>query len=91
MVAGPALVPHVQSLRVMLDKSDELKDRVEARKHQMLSKYNELKADTRKEADEARRKLKARLDEIEDTLKSGWNNISDAANRPLRASSGSMP
>ena len=49
----------------MLDKSDELRDRVEARKHELLAKYNELKADTRHEAAEARTRLKARLDEVE--------------------------
>jgi predicted HicB family RNase H-like nuclease len=67
----------------MLDKSDELKDRVEARRHQILSKYNELKADTRKEASEAAKKLKARLDEVEDTLKTGWQNMSEAAKAKL--------
>jgi F0F1-type ATP synthase membrane subunit b/b' len=67
----------------MLEKSDELKDRVEARRHKLLSKYNELKADTRAEASEARRKIKARLDEIEDALKAGWNNISEAAKAKL--------
>jgi hypothetical protein len=73
----------MQCKPVMLGKSDELRDRVEAKKHKLLSKYNELKADTRKEAGEARTKLKARLDEIEDTIKSGWNNMSDAAKAKL--------
>lgn len=77
------LVPRMQCKPVMLGKSDELRDRVEAKKHKLLSKYNELKADTRKEAGEARTKLKARLDEIEDTIKSGWNNMSDAAKAKL--------
>lgn len=60
----------------MMDKSDELRDRVEARKHALLAKYNELKADTRREAGEARARLKARLDEVELHLKSGWDKIS---------------
>jgi hypothetical protein len=67
----------------MLGKSEELKDRVEARRHQLLSKYNELKADTRREASEARKRLKARLDELEDSLKGGWNNMSDAVKAKL--------
>jgi hypothetical protein len=62
------------SLR-MLDKSDELRDRIEARKHELLAKYNELKADTRKEASDARDKIKSRLDELELHLKSGWNKV----------------
>ncbi len=67
----------------MLDKSDELKDRVKARKHELMSKYNELKADTRKEASAARDRVKARLDELEDTLKTGWDNLTDAAKTKL--------
>ena len=62
---------------VMLDKSDELRDRIEARKHELLSKYNDLKADGRKEAGEVRTKLKARLDELEAHLKLGWAKVND--------------
>jgi hypothetical protein len=61
----------------MLEKSDELRDRIEARKHELLSKYNELKADTRKEAAEQRDHLKARLDELEGHIKAGWSKVSD--------------
>jgi hypothetical protein len=61
----------------MLDKSDELKDRIEARKHELLAKYNELKADSRKEVGETRTKLKARLDELEAHLKVGWAKVND--------------
>ena len=60
----------------MLDKSDELRDRIEARKHELLAKYNELKADTRKEASEARSRIKHRLDELELHLKTGWDKVS---------------
>jgi hypothetical protein len=61
----------------MLDKSDELRDRVEARKHELLAKYNELKADTRREAAEARAKLQTRLDELEHHVKNGWAKVTD--------------
>jgi hypothetical protein len=61
----------------MLNKGDELHDRVEARKHELLAKYNELKADTRREASEARLRLKTRLDELELQLKDGWTKVSD--------------
>jgi hypothetical protein len=67
----------------MLDKSDELKDRVEARKHELLAKYNELKADGRSEAAEARTTVKRKLDELETYLKTGWNNVSDAVRDKL--------
>jgi hypothetical protein len=61
----------------MSSSGDELRDRVEARKHELLAKYNELKADARHEAAEARARLKTRLDELELQLKSGWTRMSD--------------
>ena len=61
----------------MLDKSDELRDRIEARKHELLAKYNDLKADSREEAAELRTRLKSRLDELELHLKSGWTKLND--------------
>jgi hypothetical protein len=63
--------------QVMIEKSDELRDRIEARKHELLAKYNELKADTRKEASETRTRVKERLDELETHLKQGWAKVSD--------------
>jgi hypothetical protein len=61
----------------MLDKSDELRDRVEARKHELLAKYNELKADSRREAAEACTKVKAKLDELELHIKDGWAKVNN--------------
>jgi hypothetical protein len=54
--------------------SDQLKDRVEARKHELLATYNNLKADTRAEAAEQRDKLKKKLDEVEEYVKEGWES-----------------
>ena len=51
------LVPSVQMRADMLDKGDELRDRIEARKHELMSKLHDLKADTRAEARESRAKL----------------------------------
>jgi hypothetical protein len=67
----------------MLTKSDELKDRIEARRHELMAKYNELKADGRHEAAEARESVKARLDEIADDIKDGYENLSDAVKTKL--------
>jgi hypothetical protein len=81
---GPTtLVSDVQILPGMLEKSDELRDRVEARKHELLAKYNELKADSRREAAEARTRVKARLDEVERYLKSGWDKATDEVRTKL--------
>lgn len=69
----------------MFSKSEELRDRVEARRHELLAKYNELKADTRKEAAEARDSLRARLDEISDDIKDGYEDLSDAVKTKLNS------
>ena len=69
------MVSSVHLTANMLDKSDELRDRIEARKHDLLAKYNELKADTRKEASDARDRIKHRLDELELHLKAGWDKV----------------
>jgi hypothetical protein len=62
----------------MFKKSDELKDRIGARKHELLMKADELKADTRAEAIQARAKLKSKIDELEGYLKEGWDRVSEA-------------
>lgn len=67
----------------MLEKTDELKDRIEARKHELMSKFADLKADTRHEAGKARDAIKAKLDDLEVSLKEGWNNLSEAARTKL--------
>jgi hypothetical protein len=68
---------------VMLSKHEELRDRVEARRHDLLKKFNELKADTRHEAIEARAKVKQKLDELELHLKGGWEKLSDSTRSKL--------
>jgi len=67
----------------MLSKSDELRDRIEARKHQLLAKLNELKADGRHEAAEARTRVSARLEELEAHLKLGWAKVNDEVRTKL--------
>jgi vacuolar-type H+-ATPase subunit E/Vma4 len=69
----------------MLDKSDELRDRVEARKHELLAKLNELKADTRAEAAKNRDNIKAKLDEIQGDLADGWDRMSDKVKAKLNS------
>ncbi len=40
----------------MMTKPEELKDRIEAKKHELLMKYNRLKADTRHGANDVVRR-----------------------------------
>jgi hypothetical protein len=66
-------------------RTDELKDRIEARKHELLAKLNELKADARAEAASRRDSIKLRLDEVEAYLKDGWDSVSDAVEQKLNS------
>jgi len=70
----------LQSKAPMSIKTDELKDRIEAKKHELLARLNELKADSRAEAAEQRSKIKVKLDELEDTLKEGWDKAAAKLN-----------
>jgi len=67
----------------MNNTTDSLKDRVEARKHELLAKLSEMKADARSDANEARTKVKHKLDELELHLKVGWDKLSDATRAKL--------
>jgi hypothetical protein len=67
----------------MLTKSDELKDQIDLRKADLLKRFAELKADTRKDAIDARDKVKAKLDELELYLKAGWDKLSAEAHTKL--------
>lgn len=64
-------------------KTDALKDRVEARKHELLAKLNDLKADTKNQAGDAHTKVKHKLDELELYLKEGWDKVSEATRSKL--------
>jgi hypothetical protein len=67
----------------MLDKSDELQDRIEARKHALLAKLSELKADARHEAADLRTRVEHRLEELELHLKAGWASVNAEARTRL--------
>jgi hypothetical protein len=72
--------------RTMGTKSNELKDRVEAKKHELMSRLSELKADSRAEAREQSSKIKLRLDELEDYIKEGWDKANVKLNEWLNKS-----
>jgi len=67
----------------MFTKTEELKDRIEARRHDLMAKMAELKADSRKGAAAAGKKIQHQLDELEETLKDGWDNVTDAVRDTL--------
>jgi len=63
--------------------SNELKDRIEAKKHELMSRLSELKADSRAEAREQSAKIKLHLDEVEDYIKEGWDKATVKLNEWL--------
>ena len=67
----------------MNPKTNELKDRIEAKKHELLARLSELKADTRAEAAEQRDTIARKLDQLEDDLRDGWDNVSEKVSAKL--------
>jgi hypothetical protein len=61
----------------VMDKMNQLKDRVDARKHELMAKLHDLRADGRKEADVEKKSIQARLDELQDAIKDGWDKATD--------------
>lgn len=67
----------------MLNKSDELKDRVEAKRLALNARLVTLKADTRHEAIAAKDAVVRGLAELETTLVDGWDKVTDAVKTKL--------
>ncbi len=67
----------------MIEQKDELKNRVEARQRALQARYLELKADTQERAREERDRVKRKLDELQETVKDGWGNLSEAVSAKL--------
>ena len=69
----------------VLSHRKELKDRVEAKKRQLQSRLSELKADSRSGARDEEKRLRERLENLEDTLEKGWDNLTEAVAGKLNA------
>lgn len=67
----------------MLERYEELKDRVKAKQRELESRFHELKADGRAEAREERDTVKRKLDELQETVKDGWEKLSDKVSAKL--------
>lgn len=74
-VIGFPLVSRMHMVSTVLTTADQLKDRIEVKKHALLKSFAELKADTRADAIKARDRVKAKLDELELYLKNGWDKV----------------
>ena len=71
------LVSDVQLLLGMLDRGDELRERIEARKLELLAKYSELRTKARHETADARDRIRVQLDEVARHLRNGWDKLND--------------
>ncbi len=60
-----------------MTRMEELKDRIEAKKHELLAKLSALKADGRAEVKAQHDKLRTKLHELEQHLKGGWDKVTD--------------
>lgn len=67
----------------MISRTEELKDRIKAKKSELESRYNELKADTRSEARVERDSVKSKLEELQEHLKEGWDRMTDTVSAKL--------
>lgn len=61
-----------------MSQTDELKNRVEAKKLSLQAKIKELQADTQAASREEAQKLQSKLDALTESIKDGWDNVTDA-------------
>jgi hypothetical protein len=60
------------------NKTSELRHRVEARKKELEASLERAKADAQGEASETVDRIQAKLRELDDHLREGWDNLSEA-------------
>lgn len=68
-----------------MSERDELRARVEAKKKQLEADLAAKKADAEGARNEATKKIRAKLDELNETLEKGWDDLSEAAAAKLNA------
>ena len=67
----------------MYSTTDELEDRINVRKYELMAKLAEFKADTKAEASTDMETVKAKLAKLEHSLKDGWDNMTEAVKTQL--------
>lgn len=61
-----------------MNRTNELRDRVEAKRKEIEAQLHEARADARGSASENVEKLQKKLDELGETIKDGWDSVTDA-------------
>ena len=62
----------------MTSKTSELRHRVEAKKKELEASLERAKADAQGEVSEAVERIQLKLNELNDYLREGWDNLSEA-------------
>lgn len=61
-----------------MSDTDELRNRIESKKHEIQKKIADYKADSSSEKRERIETLQGRLEELEKHVSDGWNDISES-------------
>jgi hypothetical protein len=60
-----------------MSRTEELKDRIEARKLSLQARIKDLQADGRATSREEVQKLQSKLDDLSESVKDGWDNLTE--------------
>jgi hypothetical protein len=66
-----------------MSQKEELKNRVEAKKLRLQAKIKELQADASSTSRNEANKLQAKLDGLSESVKDGWDDLTDAISGKL--------
>lgn len=67
----------------MLTHTEELKNRIKAKQRELEARFEELKADSRSEVRTERDRVRTKLNELQEAIKDGWDNMSDRVSAKL--------
>ena len=68
-----------------MSRTDELKSRIEAKAQQLKADLAKAKADAHGKSNDAVEAIESKLQELGNSLRSGWDNLSDEAMAKLNA------
>lgn len=66
-----------------MSQKNELKNRVEAKKLKLQAKVKELRANASSDSREEIKKLEARLDDLSESVKDGWDDLTEKVSGKL--------
>jgi hypothetical protein len=69
--------------RKIMSQKEELKNRVEAKKLRLQAKIKELQADASSTSRDEVNKLQTKLDGLSESVKDGWDDLTDAISGKL--------